>query len=236
MLAKEHDASLHKPAFSYTSIERSERTGGHEWTEEVVEVPEGKLRYLLSEDGKPLSPEKKRSELSRLQSIAEDPQAFIRRERAQKDEEQRAQQILNLLPRAFLFQECGIQQGWEQINYRPNPSYVPQSYEERILHEMTGTILIDPDSYRLHMLEGTLSKDVSFGYGLLATLHAGSSFSIVRSPILPGAWKNTKIDVHMDGHVILFKTISRQQDAQHKDFKLLPSTLTIPQAIALMTR
>jgi hypothetical protein len=194
------------------------------------------LRYLIQEDGTPLSPDRRRREDARLRSIAEDPRAFIRHERAQKGEEQRMQQILDLLPRAFLFQDCGVQQSWEQINYRPNPSYVPQSYEERILHEMSGTILIDPHTFRLHVLEGTLAQDVSFGYGLLATLHAGSSFSIVRSPILQGLWKTSKLNIRMDGHVVLFKTISRQQDAIHKDFSLLPSNLTIAQAVGLLTR
>jgi len=162
MLEKEHEAAFHKPAFSYISIERSDRTGGHEWTEKVVEVSEGKLRYLVLEDSKPLSLDKQRRENARLQAIAEAPEAFVRHERARESEEERAQQILDLLPRAFLFQDCGVQQGWEQISYRPNPSYVPQSYEERILHQMSGTILIDPHADRLHMLQGTLAEDVSF--------------------------------------------------------------------------
>jgi len=58
----------------------------------------------------------------------------------------------------------------------------------------------------------------------------------VRSPILRDLWKTTKLDIQMDSHVILFKTISRQQDSIHKDFKLLPSTLTIAQAVALLVR
>jgi hypothetical protein len=236
MVEREREAEARKPSFTYTSVERSDRTGGREWTEHVIEVPEGKLRYLILEDGKPLSPDRRRREDSRLRSIANDPGPFIRQEHNRKGEEQHAQELLDLLPRAFLFDDCGNEQGWEQIKYRPNPSYLPQSYEERILRQMSGTILIDPDNNRLHMLNGVLAEDVSFGYGLLATLRAGSKFLIVRNVTVAGIWKTTQIDVRMDGHVVLFKTISRRQASVHRDFKLLPSKLTIAQAVALLVR
>lgn len=113
MVDKERDAFAHKRRFTYTSVERSDRTGGREWTERVVEVPEGKLRYLILEDGNPLSPDRRRREDARLRSIAYDSEPFVRREHSRKGEEQRAQELLNLLPRAFLFGDCGTQQGWE---------------------------------------------------------------------------------------------------------------------------
>ena len=236
MIEREHEASLHKPPFSYISVEKSDRTGGHEWTERVVEVSEGKLRDLILEDGTPISEERRRREDARLRAIEKDPEPFIRHERAQKTEEQRAEKFLDLLPRAFLFEDNGLQQNWEKISYRPNPSYVPQSYEERILHGMSGALLIDPRTNRLHMLQGKLGEEVSFGYGLLATLHCGSTFSIVRSPIHGDLWKTTQTDIRMNGHIVLFKTISRQQISTHKDFKLLSSNLTIAQAVALLVR
>jgi hypothetical protein len=234
MIEKEHEGSLHKPSFSYVSVERSDRTGGHEWTERVIELSEGKIRDLTLEDGKPLSEERRRHEDIRLRSIAKDPQSFLLHERTQKMEEQRMQKILDLLPRAFLFEDKGQQESWEKIVYRPNPSYIPQTYEERILHEMSGVMLIDSHKCRLHRLEGRLGTNVSFGYGLIANLHQGSAFAITRSPILDDLWKTTQLDVRMDGNVVLFKSISRQQEAIHKDFRLLPPNLTIAQAVALL--
>jgi hypothetical protein len=236
MIENEHQATFHKSPFSYVSVERSDRTGGHEWTERVVEVSDGKLRNLILEDGVPISMVRRRREDARLHAIEKDPDQFFRHEHAERSDEQRAQKILDLLPRAFLFEDNGLQQNWKSISYRPNTSYVPQSYEERILHGMSGTILIDPQNNRLHLLQGTLGNDVSFGYGLLATLRRGSTFSLVRSPILGDFWKTTQVDIQMNGQVVLFKTISRQQTSKHKDFTLLPSKLTIAQAVALLTR
>ena len=58
MIARELDASAHKRLFDYLSIEKSECTGGKLWTEHVVETPMGRVRYLMAEDGKPLTPER----------------------------------------------------------------------------------------------------------------------------------------------------------------------------------
>jgi hypothetical protein len=234
MVGREHEALLHEPQLEYTSIETSDRTGGHAWTERVVEVREGRLRRLLLVDGKPLAADEERREESRLRSIAGDPQAFIERERARKSDEQRAEQMFDLLPRAFLFRDDGREQSWEKIEYRPNPAYEPRSYQERILHGMSGTMLIDPVALRLHMLQGSLNDDVSFGFGLLATIHRGSSLSITRSPVLPDQWKTISLDVHMNGYIMLFKALDRRQSSIHKDFKPIPGSLTIGQAVAIL--
>ena len=39
--------------------------------------------------------------------------------------------------------------------------------------------------------EDHLTGDVSFGYGLLATTHSGSSFIIIRNSVALGVWKTT---------------------------------------------
>ena len=46
MLAHEGDPAEHRINYMYLSEERSERTGGHLWTERVVETTSGKVRLL----------------------------------------------------------------------------------------------------------------------------------------------------------------------------------------------
>ena len=58
MLENERVAMTKRGMYEYVSLERSERTGGHLWTEHVVETPEGRIRFLMEEDSKPLSPER----------------------------------------------------------------------------------------------------------------------------------------------------------------------------------
>src|SRR5271168_5610201 len=87
MLAHEGDPAEHRNMYMYLSEERSERTGGHLWTERVVETAMGKVRLLLAEDGKPLSPARQAAERARLADIAAHPDAFQRREQEMKNDE-----------------------------------------------------------------------------------------------------------------------------------------------------
>src|SRR5271163_89476 len=101
MLAHEGDPAEHRNKYIYLSEERSDRTGGHLWTERVVETAMGKVRLLLAEDGKPLSTQRQAAEKARLAGIAAHPEAFHRREQAMKNDEEHAEQMLALLHKAF---------------------------------------------------------------------------------------------------------------------------------------
>lgn len=236
LVANERKAAQHKQRFLYTSVERSDRTGGHIWTDRVIETADGKLRYLIAEDGHPLSPKRHAEELARLKTISDNPADFVRREQARRNDERHAQQMLELLPRAFLFENGGSDGPYLRINFRPNPAYEPNTYEERVLHSMSGMMLIDPDTLRLHHLEGRLNNDVSFAYGLLATIRGGGGFATTRDLITPDTWKTVLIDTHIDGRAIFFKTISLHQHSEHRDFQSIPANLTISQAIQLLER
>src|ERR1700712_2037724 len=78
MLTHEGDPAEHRLKYMYLSEERSERTGGHTWTERVVETAMGKVRLLLAEDGKPLSADRMAAERSKLAEIVAHPDAFQR--------------------------------------------------------------------------------------------------------------------------------------------------------------
>ena len=233
MLANEDAAAQHVEHYMYLSQERSDRTGGHLWTEKVVETSLGKVRLLLAEDGRPLSPERIAQERGRLAAIIADPTGFAKRSQAIKDDELHSRQMLKLASRAFLFGSVGAEGSYLRIDYRPNPDYQPQSMEERVLHGMSGTLLIDPAAMRLHHIEGRLPEDVSIGFGLLATIHAGSSFATTRDRLGEPDWKTTLVDTAINGRVIFFKSISKNEHAEHSNFVRVPSDLTVVQAIAI---
>jgi hypothetical protein len=236
MLANEDAAAQHKGRYAYLSKERSDRTGGHLWTEKLVETSVGKVRMLLQEDGQPLSAERISQERGRLAGVVADPAAFQRKEQALKDDEAHARTMLTLLPKAFLFDDVREQDGEMLIDFRPNPDYEPQSLEERVLHGMSGSMMIDAKSMRLHHIEGRMPTDVSIGFGLLATIHAGSSFATSRDPTSNSAtpeWKTTLIDSAIDGRAILFKAIARNEHAEHSNFIRVADDLSVAQAVAI---
>ena len=236
MLANEAVAAQHRGRYAYLSKERSDRTGGHLWTEKLVETSVGKVRMLLEEDGTPLSPQRIAQERGRLAGVVADPAAFQRKEQALKDDEAHARTMLTLLSKAFLFGDVRQQGGELLIDFQPNPQYEPQSLEERVLHGMSGSMMIDAKAMRLHHIEGRMPTDVSIGFGLLATIHAGSSFATSRDPTSNSAtpeWKTTLIDSAIDGKAILFKAIARNEHAEHSNFVRVPDDLSVAQAVAI---
>jgi hypothetical protein len=232
MLEHEFTAEKSLRMFLYVSEERSDRTGGHLWTERVAETQAGKIRMLIAEDGQPLTGERAAAERARLNSIAEHPEAFAKTAAAVKNDEKHAREMLSMLPKAFLLEGMREDGGSLRIDFRPDPAYVPQSLEERVIHGMSGSMLIDEQDLRLHRIDGRLPEDVSIGYGLVATIHAGSSFSTTRSREYEDEWKTVALDADISGRVIFLKSIAKKQHAIHRDFKPLPDTISVPQAVA----
>jgi hypothetical protein len=233
MAANEVLAAQHKDHYIYLSKERSERTGGHLWTEKVVETDAGKVRMLLAEDGQPLGQQREAEERGRLAQIVADPDGFQKKSQATKDDEAHARQLLTLLPKAFLFGDVRQLESGLSIDFKPNPDYQPQSMEERVLHGMSGTLLIDAKAMRLRHIEARLAKDVSIGFGFLATIRAGSSFATTRDPQGQLDWKTITLDTDINGRAIFFKTIAKSEHAEHGDFVRVSNDMTVAQAVAM---
>ena len=241
MVAQENEAEQHRERYEYLSEERSERTGGHLWRELVAETSAGKVRYLLAVDGQPLTGDKLAAERARLAETAAHPDAFARREQTLKNDEQHAREMLNLLPKAFLFENPRQEGSYLRVDFKPNPAYAPQSMEERILHGMVGSVVVETGKMRLRELDGRLPEDVNIAFGLVATIKAGSHFSTTREPVHTGPvygteWKTQSLDTDVTGRAIFFKAIGKQEHAEHADFKILPPDITVAQAVALVEK
>lgn len=236
MVANENEAEKHRDNYLYLSQERSDRTGGHLWTERVAETTAGKVRMLIAEDGQALSGGRLTAESARLADIAAHPDDFAKRSQALKNDEAHAKQMLDLLPKAFVFGNVRPEGEFLRIDFKPNPAYTPQSLEERILHGMSGSLLVEQPGVRLHGIEARLPEDVSIGFGLLATIHAGSNFSTTRERVYGNEWKTAMLDTDINGKAIFFKAIAKKEHAEHRDFKVLPKDMTVAQAVELLEK
>jgi len=233
MIANEDDDPSHRDRYEFVSNERSERTGEHLWTERVVETAQGRIRFLLAVDGTPLSPEADQKERGRLAAIVADPDTFVAREMAQKDDEAQARKMLDMLPKAFLYDNVRLSNGVWKMDFHPNPEATPHGLEERVLFAMSGSVAIDAKQERILHIEGKLPEDVSIGFGLLATVRAGSHFSSDRAD-KGGHWRTVHVLTAMQGKAILFKSVSRESDITRSDFHYLAPGMTIAQAVALV--
>ncbi len=232
--SRENEATTHRGRYMYLSVERSDRTGGHEWTERVAETAWGKVRYLIAEDGQPLAADRLASERTRIEDEGKNPEIFKQEEAGKMEDEQHARQMMALLPKAFLFDQPQSEGGFWRINFHPNPQYQPSGMEEKVLHAMSGSVLVDGKSIRTHELEGRMPQDLSIGFGMLATIHAGSNFSTVRDHIDGYDWKTTLVHTDINGKALFLKTVARKQEAKHTEFKRIPEGISVADAVKMV--
>jgi hypothetical protein len=233
MAANELASRQHAGHFSYTSEEKSERTGMHVWREHVVEVGDGMLRRLVAVDGRALSPAETQAETQRLETLVRNPAEFHRQELAHKDDESHATKLLQLLPRAFLMTPDGTRDGCTQFRFVPNPEFKPSSYEERVGAALAGTVSLMESSGRLCILQGTVSRPVMFGFGIIGKINPGGSFRLERVPVAGAEWKTRSMSVHMGGK-ILMKSLAKEQETTRSEIRKVPENLTLAQAIGML--
>jgi hypothetical protein len=233
MVSNEDAEEAHRGEYEYMARERSERTGEQMWTERVVQTSKGRVRLLLAVDGKPLDAPAQQAERARLAAIVADPTEFEAEEASQRSDEANARKMMDMLPEAFLFNHVRLEKGVWKMDFRPNPWYTPHGLQERVLYGMSGTLEIDAAQERLLRIEGRLAQDVSIGFGILATVHAGSYFISERRDV-DGHWRTVHVVSAIQGKAALFKALSRNTDVTRWDFRYLPPETTIAQAVALV--
>ena len=233
MAANELAAHQQNTRFSYASDERSVRTGGHLWRERVVETDDGPLRRLMAVDGRPLSPAEAKAENDRIAGLVSHPEQFRRENQMHQEDETHATQLLQLLPKAFLVTGAGEQDGCTRFSFRPNPAFQPSSFEERVVAAMGGTVSLQQPMNRLCQLSATILQPVEFGFGFLGRVEAGGHFSLARMRVTEATWKTDHISVHMQGRVLLMKSLTREQETVRSEMRVIAPHLPLGQAAQL---
>jgi hypothetical protein len=168
-----------------------------------------------------------------LNALVTDPTAFLRKEQATKDDEAHARQMLDMLPKAFVFDNVRLSDGVWRMDFHPNPEYSPSGMQERVLYGMSGWVAIDAKDQRLLHVEGKLPTDVSIGFGILATIKAGSHFGSDRHDEA-GHWRTVHVVTDIRGKAALFKSVAKNSEVARSEFRYLDAGTTIQQAVALL--
>jgi hypothetical protein len=234
MVQAESAAWRNRQHFLYRNQERSNRTNGRLWEELVVETPDGSLPRLISEDGRPLSSSRQREEDKRVAYLASHPSEFRRDKQRREQDEARMPELLRAVPNVFLFRTISSEGAYTRIAFQPNPSFHERSYQDRVVHAMSGMLLIHTTDMRLCELDAQLEHRVEFGYGILGQLSDKTHFFLAREEVSPAQWTTTKIRVHLDGSILLLKSISRDVDASRSSFKQIDHDLTVADAAAIV--
>lgn len=203
---------------------------------EQIETDKGPVFRIVEEDGNPLDPVQRQREDERLNQYVHSPGQVARVQRAHEEDESRLAAVMELLPRAFLFDYEGATTGdLVLIGFRPDPAFNPAGYEARIVHALAGTLVVDPRLKRMIDMHGVLAERVDFGYGLLGHVEKGGSFEIHRRQVSAEHWKTDLVEVHVQGKILMLKTVSKDQREARSDFRPVPDGTTLAEAKAMLS-
>jgi hypothetical protein len=209
------------------------REGNQTLTEEQVETKDGPLYRLLAINGTALDSDQRQKDDARVDRLLHDPSEMLKLKRAHNDDEQKLETLMRLMPDAFLYDYDGVEGSVIRLKFRPNPGYTPPTYEARVAHSLTGTILIDAEQKRMSKLSGRLNR-VEFGFGFLGHIDDGGTIEIGRVPVGPSQWKTAVINIQLSGRLVFFKTISKQEYETRSDFRAVSADLSLLQASRLL--
>lgn len=211
----------------------------HSVTKEIVRTKQGGLSITLLLNGKPLPSEERQKEDAKLVKFANDPEARRKRRESNKADDQRAELMLTSLPDAFLYTYTGTDRGpnGEQLvhlKFKANPKFEPPNHETAVYQGMEGDMIIDRTAMRIAKIDGTLFKDVDFGWGILGKLYKGGKFRIVQRDVGGGHWEEVEETLQFYGKILMVKSLTIWSSETMTDFRPIPSNLTTAQALDLL--
>lgn len=212
----------------------------------IVETSEGTAGLLIESNGKALTPEQRDAEAARLNALVHNPAELKKKQKAEREDTERTLRIMKALPEAFLYELDGTESGREgigspgnelvRLRFRANPSYVPPSRTEQVLTGMQGHILIDSSKMRIAQIDGTLFKDVSFGWGIFGRLDKGGRFTVEQAAVAEGTWEITHMEISFTGKELLFKKLFMKSNEFFSDFRPAPPHLTFAQGVEFLEK
>ncbi len=209
-----------------------------------VETTSAMAAMLIAANDEPLTPQQKLKETGHLDWLMGNPDQLRKKQEREKEDAERTLRMVKALPEAFLYQYAGTEDGAAELgksgsslvrlSFRPNPSYSPPSREEQALEGMQGYLLVDAEAKRLARIDGTLFKDVSFGWGIIGHLDKGGHFRVQQADVGDGTWEITEMSLSITGRILLFKSLSMVSDETLTDFRRVPGNLTFAQGVEML--
>ncbi len=215
-------------------------------TKIYIETKEATAGMAVAYNGKPLTPEQRQGELGRIERFIKNPDELEKKRRQEQKDNDRTLRIVRALPDAFLYEYAGEQLGSPGVGrpgdplvalkFRPNPRYAPPSRIEQVLTGMQGVLLLDTSRNRLASIDGTLFKDVSFGWGILGHLDKGGHFLVQQQEISDNYWAISCMKLDITGKILLVKSLVFGMTEVFSDFKPVPNDITFAQAVEMLEK
>jgi hypothetical protein len=213
-------------------------------TKLYVETNDAMAGMLVAINDKPLNPEQHKAEVDHLAWLTGSPEQLKKKRAREKEDAERTLRIVKAMPDAFRYQYDGTEMGTAELGkagaqllrlkFTPNPAYSPPSRVEQVLQGMEGYLLIDRSARRIARIDGTLFRDITFGWGIIGHLDKGGHFQVQQADVGDGSWDITVMSLKMTGKVLLFKTLSMISDETFSQFRKVPEDLPFAKGVDLL--
>ena len=222
------------------------QTANGSQTKLFCETKDAMAGMAIAFDGKPLTAQQRQAEEARLEQLMRSPAELAKKHQREKEDAERVTRIVRAMPDAFLFEYAGTERGQTgpgrpgddlvRLNFRPNPKYEPPSKVEQVLTGMQGYLLVDANKRRIARIDGTLFRDVSFGWGILGHLDKGGHFLVEQGDVGDGTWDMHRMGLTFTGKILLFKRLDIRSTETFSDFRSVPTGLTFAQGVELLKK
>jgi hypothetical protein len=212
---------------------RDAKKDGTDTVSIVVETAQGSVGRVIMRNGQPLTEGQTRAEDERVRRFIHDPEKLAKQKRDGAQDGKNAEELLRMLPEAFVWKMVSDDGQRYTLHFDPNPSFNPPNMQGRVLGTMAGTLVVNKSQHRIETISGKLTQDVTIGWGLLGRLREGGTFRVERREVAPGLWQIVETHVHIEGKALFFKSIGEQQDEVQTEFTQVPAGTTLEQAVEM---
>jgi len=198
-------------------------------------------RRVIERDGVPLTAQElaeqdrdyqKRATEVLARLAAEEPDAARRRDTQVERAAQRGQRRITDVIGALQFKVQGraVHEGVSAIvvTFTPNPRAMPETRQGRIAQKFGGTVWIDEAVMEVMRMEAKAIDDISFGYGLIARLGAGTVATVTRRRIDRDLWLPTQLTIKGRGRAAVLRPLVIDFKADWIDYRRLDGDSPTP--------
>jgi hypothetical protein len=205
---------------------------------QIVETKDGDVARLLEKDGKPLSEADEQAEIDRLNNLLAHPEVQEHRHKKEQEDSARGDEMVKMLPDAFLFEADGTVPGPNgpcyRLKFKPNPAFTPPDREGEVYHGMVGELWVDEAQLRLVKIDAHLISDVNFGWGVLGRLFKGGSILVENADVGLHHWETIHMKLDLHAKILMMKSEDYSTTEDFSDFQVQPQELSYQEAIHLL--
>jgi hypothetical protein len=209
-------------------------------TKDIIETKDGDVARLIAVNDQPLTPDRAKAERARLDNLLAHPELQARRHKKEQEDSNRSNEMIRLLPDAFLYTYRGIVNTSHgpayRLSFQPNERFIPPDREAQVYHGMAGELWINCAQKRMTRLDAHLIADVDFGWGIVGRLFKGGTIFVEQQDVGNGHWESTHLNLNLTGKILMVKNLVIRSTEDGSNYREVRNTLTYQDAIRILER